>query len=103
MSRLQSVSGICAVFYSVLRASCAVFYFVLIFVSNVKSYLPEFDSLYLSPPYRGMGSRVCRASGAVFHSDTKVRGAVFHSDTNARHTLDPPPVIGENEIQQKHS
>ena len=32
-------------------------------------------------PYRGGGSRVCRASGAVFHLDTKVRGAVFYSDT----------------------
>ena len=26
---------------------------------------------------------MCRASGAVFYLDTKVRGAVFYSDTRA--------------------
>ena len=39
---------------------------ILIFVSNLKSYFNELDCLYFSPPYRGMGSTVCRANARCF-------------------------------------
>ena len=53
-----------------------------IFVLNVKSYFHDNEHCISSTPYRGGGSRVCRASCAVFYSDSKVPGAVFHSDTS---------------------
>ena len=40
------------------------------------------------PPYRGGDSTWCRASCAVFYSDTRVPGAVFHSDTKFRQYID---------------
>merc|ERR1712110_764614 len=53
-----------------------------IFVLNVKLYFHDNEHCISSTPYRGGGSRVCRASCAVFYSDSKVPGAVFHSDTS---------------------
>ena len=51
-------------------------------------------------PYRGGDPRVCRASCAVFYSDTMAPGAVFHSDTKVWQLTDIL-ICFENNISMK--
>ena len=77
-------------FYSNPRAGCAVFFsdtkvrqYSDISVSS-KSHICIKSFLYFLSPIGGGDSTVCRASCAVFYSDTRATGAVFYSDTNIR-------------------
>ena len=52
----------------------------MISVIKCQIIFPLKSKLYFSLPYRGQGSRVSRASGAVFYSVLRAFCAVFHSD-----------------------
>ena len=80
----------CAVFYSDTRARGAVFHsdekfrqYIDISIS-FQSIICIKSKCVFPLPYRYLDSTVCRASCAVFYSDTRAPGAVFHSDTKVR-------------------